>query len=296
MNGIKPSEFTAAPPVRKPLLDALKLVNLKKAVSKVFYFIALVVGMYDTQAQNPTKFTSVNPTGEISKDQLALCQAIYDEAKERDDRLGHKSTFMLSSIAILVPIIISTLVYISTITTLSHQWRLFTLVIATISLIFLFLGFFAAFRSLSVRGYDTLYLQSVIDIPKKEIKHYSADTHGRGLLWCATKYTAMNDHKADFVRASQLFIILSILFLLISSLPLIYTMSPEAKVQRIKGDVNVTSRPLEAMMFDIKNEIRAARIDSEDKAKLEQEISNLNQQTLMMKKDIQSIRKRIGQK
>jgi len=293
---VNPSEFIAAPPAKIPYRDALNFKNLKKAFSKFCYFVVLITGVYDTQAREPTQFKSTNPIGQITKDQLALCQAIYDEAKERDDKLGQKSTFMLSSIAILVPIVISTLIYIGTVATLSSQWRLFTLVIGTISLIFLFLGFLGTFRSLLVRSYDVLYLQSVIEFSKKEIKQYSTDVHGRGLLWCATKCTAMNDHKADFVRAGQLFIVLSILFLLISSLPLIYTMSPELKVQKIRGDVNVTSRSIEAMVLDIRNEIRSARIDSEDKAKLERKINNLNQQMLKIRDDIKAMRKSISQK
>ena len=220
-----------------------------------------------------------------------MCKEIYDEAKARDEKLGQKSTYMLSLVSILIPLIVSALIYIGTVTALSPWCYRVTMVVVTFSLFFLFMAFVAAFRVLFIRSYDTLYVQSVIDLTKKEVKEYSPDSHGRGLLWCAIKLTAMNDHKADFVRASQLFITLSVILLLLSATPLIYTLSPEVRIQKIKGDVQVTSRSIESLLLDIKNEMKSSRSNSVDEAKLQKQIETLNQRMLQMEKGVKDIRK-----
>lgn len=292
MERIKPSEFIAAPPAKMPYKDVFKTRNLRKVFAKVFYFISLIFSVYDTKALDPTEFSSTNPSGEIGEEQLKLCQTIYDESKDRDEKLGQKSTSMLSLVAILVPLIVSALIYIGTVTTLSVWMHRITMVVVTFSLFFLFIAFIASFRALFIRSYDALYVQSVIDVTKKEVKQYSPDTHGRGLLWCATKLTAMNDHKADFVRASQLFITLSVILMLFSATPLIYTLSPEVRVNKIKGDVQVTSHSIESHLVDIKNEIKSTREDSADRAKLKAQIETLNQRILQIEKMLKICEKR----
>ena len=291
MERIKPSEFIAAPPAKKPCKDVLRKENLKKGFEKLLYFIVLVFGVYDSTALNPTELSSTNPSGKIGEEQLKLCKEIYDEAKARDEKLGKKSTSLLSLVAILIPLIVSALIYIGTVTVLSPWCYRITMVVVTFSLFFLLMAFLGAFRVIFIRSYDVLYVQSVIDVIKKEVKQYSSDSHGRGLLWCATKLTAMNDHKADFVRASQLFITLSVILLLLSATPLIYTLSPEAKIQKIKGDVQVTSKSIESLLVDIKNEMKSSRNNSVNEANLQKQIETLSQQMLQMEKDVKDIRK-----
>lgn len=293
MEDIKPSDFIAAPPKKIPYKDVLTLKYLKKALNKFLYLVTLVINVYDTKPLEPTNFTSSHPSGEIKEDQLKLCQSIYDETKERDEKLGQKSAFMLSSIAILIPLMVSALFYTRTVTTLNPLWHKIITMLVTFSIIFIFLGFIAAFRALSIRSYDTLYIQSIIDVPQKVVANYSVDKHARGLLWCATKTTAMNDQKADFVRASQLFITLSMIFLLISSMPIIYAISPETKVQKISGNVQVSSESIEASLVDLKNEIKSSHLNSLDAIKLERKLEISNQQMIKIEKEVKEIREKI---
>jgi hypothetical protein len=293
MEDIKPSDFIAAPPKKIPYKDVLTLKYLQKILNRFLYLVTLIINVYDAKPLDPTSFTSANPAGEIKENQLKLCQSIYDETKERDEKLGQKSAFMLSSIAILIPLTVSALFYTRTVATINPALQKIITVLVTFSIIFIFFGFIAAFRALSIRSYDTLYIQSIIDVPQRVVVNYSVDKHARGLLWCATKITAMNDQKADFVRASQLFIALSMIFLLISSMPIIYAISPETKVQKISGNVQVSSESIKASLVDLKNEIKSSHLNSLDAIKLDGKIDLINRKIIRIENEVDELRKKI---
>lgn len=250
-------DYFSYPPPRIHWKYFLTSECLKRIFSQLWYFITLTLSTYESETETPVEITSANPSGVIDKDQLPICERMYEETIERNDHLTKKATSMLSSVAILVPLAVSALVYLATTANLNIWCYRVTVFIATFSMIFLFLGFFAAFRTLFIKSYASLYLLHIVDIKKKAFKTHSDDLYGRNLLWSASKNTAMNDHKADFIRASQLFITISVFLLLLSTTPLIYTLSPKTRVQKFSGEVQVTSKSLENSLNDIKTEINS---------------------------------------
>ena len=248
-------DYFSYPPQRVRLKHFLTYNNFKRMFSKISYFITLALSPYESEIETPVEITSTNPVGKLCKDHLAICERIYEETVERNDHLIKKATSMLSSIAILVPLVVSAVVYLATTANLDIWCYRFTVFIAMFSIIFLFLGFFSAFRTLFVRQYASIYLHHIIDEKQNKIKDHSDDLYSRNLLWSASKNTAMNDHKADFIRASQLFIAISVFLLILSTAPLFYTLSPKTRVQRIAGDVNISSKGLEKSLTYIARDI-----------------------------------------
>ncbi len=253
--GIEPKKYSATPPQKISLKEVIT-EEIPRMISKISYFFAIMFSAYKPNSVDPKNFTSSSPSGAIQPDQIDLCKQIYAEAIERTEVLDKKAISMLTLISILVPLITSAFVYISTAGSQNGYGHKVIFFAAFMSLLFLLLSFVGIFRVLKVRNYEALYLQSIIDEENDKIFTFSADRYGRGLLWCATKNTAMNDHKADFLRASQLFIFTSVIFLIITAVPFIYSLSPDAKTQKITGEVTVKSATIETQLNKIADELK----------------------------------------
>lgn len=253
-NGIDPKKYAATPPQRVPAKEVITK-EILQMITQASYFVSILFSVYRRDVVDPKSFTLADPSGTIQKDQIELCKQIYDEAIERGEVIDKKAISMLTLISILVPLITSAFVYIGTSLPNGFAHRL-VFAAAFISLLFLLLSFVGIFRVLKVRGFEALHLRAVIDEANGTIFTYTSDRHGRGLLWCATKNTAMNDHKADFLRASQLFIFMSVIFLIITAVPFIYTMSPDSKTQKFSGEVSVKSTTIETQLNKIADELK----------------------------------------
>src|SRR3546814_19558294 len=75
------------------------------------------------------------------------------------------------------------------------------------------IGFLAILRALSVREREELGIDSVV--ASRAFRKANDDFHGRGLLYVYIKQQALNDHVATFIRASQMFLVTSIAFVLL---------------------------------------------------------------------------------
>jgi hypothetical protein len=109
------------------------------------------------------------------------------------------------------------------------------------------LAFIAAMRATGIRTFHSLHLGTVIDEEKRTIKAFDPNIFGRGLLWCAAVNAAVHDHIADFVRASQLFLVWAVILLLISATPVMFALVPKPPVQEIKGAVQIESGALQQL-------------------------------------------------
>lgn len=66
------------------------------------------------------------------------------------------------------------------------------------------LAFIAALRTLAVRGHEEILVGGLVK--DRRVRKYDANFRIRGMLWAAANRQAINDHIADFVRASQMFL------------------------------------------------------------------------------------------
>jgi hypothetical protein len=199
----------------------------------------------------PRDFTATNPEGSLQEEHLKACQLIYDTGEQRRKILEEKSTRTLSLVAALTPLIVSAAVYTGTGNSLAARQRQFILTIDAVAFCFLLLAFIAAVRATGIRTFHSLHIGTVIDEEKGTIKAFSPNIFGRGLLWCAAVNAAVHDHLADFVRASQLFLVWSVILLLISATLVMFTLEPKPPVQEIKGTVQIEPGTLQQLSTSI---------------------------------------------
>jgi hypothetical protein len=192
------------------------------------------------------------PHGQITSDQLPVCQAIAADSKDRLRTLEQKSTTLLSVIAIVAPLTASAAVFIKK-QPLPPWAAAITLVFDFAAAVGLLLAFIAILRALAVRGHQELFLGTVIDPENDTIRTYDPDFGGRGLLWTAANRQATCDHIADFVRAAQVFLVGGVMLTVLAAVPVLAVVGNET--QRIEGRVSLDTATLTALGGQIERAI-----------------------------------------
>jgi len=277
--GAEPTDLVAGRPKKLKYREVFKWSRFRDSIGTFFYLVRLVFSTYDSKPAAPTNFNSSNPAGSITEQQLPICQSIYDEVNARNAALEAKANSMVAVIAILTPLIVSAVVYIQSIKSSTNGFLVLTLV----SLLFLLVALLAAYRTLRVTSHQQMYLDSIIDMKTKEIREFSPNRHGRGLLWCATMNTEAYNLKTDFVRASQIFILISLLLVFCASALLMFSPTPNQIVQ----PSDARNREIAASSSDIAGELKSINTNLSMTAEKLRETNQILSEKAIGKKRIQ---------
>lgn len=190
------------------------------------------------------EITPEDPEGNISEEQLRVCEHIAEREASRTDKLEQKSTVLLSVVAVIAPLVISTLVYLAGRPSLDGPARWLTVGLVLLALLLFLAAFVAGARALAVKGHDELHLQTVIDLERGSIREPDPDFFGRGLLAITSRRQAMNAHLADFVRGAQTFLMTGVALVLLAGLPVLWSEfshrtvrpTPEERVETVLDD------------------------------------------------------------
>ena len=144
-------------------------------------------------------------------------QWIFDQAEERRVNLEQKAQSTFGLMVFLVPLLASLFVFIISRGTTSST-LIVTLVLVSVSAVFLLLGFISAVRAVAVKESETLFLDSVLT-EDGQFRKYSEAFRARGLLYCASMNTATNDHIAQFVKGAHILTAVAVLVLLVAAVP-----------------------------------------------------------------------------
>lgn len=192
-----------------------------------------------------------DPTGEVTDSQVEQCQWIFDQADARRDHLEQKAQATFGLMVFLVPLIASLFVFVIGKGIASSK---FTLAFLLVSALLLILGFISAVRAVAVKESQTLFLDAVID-KEGQLKPANASDRARGLLYCASMNTAMNDHIAQFVKGAHIFTGAAVFALLFAAIPMTVAFSripASSPVQtKIVGTVDVSSADLTSLRADV---------------------------------------------
>ena len=104
---------------------------------------------------------------------------------------------------LLVPLIGSASVFLVKVETSGSASKVIAVGLMVLSVIALFFGFISAIRAIFVGPRETLYIELVINLSDGEFRDYSKAFLARGLLYCTSVNTAMNDHIAQFVKGAH---------------------------------------------------------------------------------------------
>lgn len=199
---------------------------------------------YDQVPQPDRPITPEDPEGQITEEQLRVCKHVAEREASRTDKLEQKSTVLVSVVAVVAPLAISTLVYLAGRPSLDGIARWLTVGLLLLALLLFLASFVAGARALAVKGHDELHLQSVIDLDKESIREFDCDFFGRGLLVTTSRRQALNAHVADFVRGAHMFLMTGVALVLLAGLPVLWSeffrgtdqSTPEERIGTAVGD------------------------------------------------------------
>jgi len=276
------SHFIAKPP--SPVKWNAIPQYLRRMGQSVAYIIWQIVVPFKSRPDEIEPLPEPDPSITVSESHVKQCQWIFDQAESRRVNLEQKAQSTFSLMVFLVPLLASIFVFILSRGTTSRTLFL-TSVLAVISASFLLLGFISAVRAVAVKGGETLFLNSVID-ESGQFRKYSESFHARGLLYCASMNTAMNDHIAQFVKGAHILTAAAVVVLLVAAIPASIALStaPTSPVQtQIVGPVTFSSPELISLSGDVaamKKEIEklsSAKATEGELKLLEQKIQKLDE-------------------
>ena len=287
------SQFIAKPP--KPV----KWDSIPKHVGQMFrrigYIIWQIVVPFNSRPEEIEPFPEPDATFPVSQSHVEQCQWIFDQAEERRVNLEQKAQSTFGLMVFLVPLLASLFVFIISKGTTSST-LVVTLVLVSISAVFLLLGFISAVRAVAVKESETLFLDSVLT-EAGQFRKYSEAFRARGLLYCASMNTATNDHIAQFVKGAHILTAAAVLVLLIAAVPtsIMFLRLPPAPAEtKIVGSVNVSSPELSALRDDIaglKNDIQKlsnSKVSEDGFKLLEDKVGKLDTKLSQLQKAMQT--------
>ena len=153
------------------------------------------------------------PSTEIPKSQLAQCQAIFEETQVRREHIEGKAQWTFAAIAILIPFHASASLFLILELPLEKGIGTILFVLLLFAALFLILSFLSAARALSVQPRQSLFIGAIIQ-DDGTFRKYRRHFHARGLLYCASTNTAMNDHIAQFVKGAHVLMVFAAMLLI----------------------------------------------------------------------------------
>jgi len=245
--------FIAEPP------RSIKPGSLAKHLPQMFLRVRLIVWQILVPFHSRPEEIDPFPesTAEVTDSHVEQCQWMFDQAEKRRLHLEQKAQSTFGLMLFLVPLLASLFVFIISRASATGPMRLKVAIIALliVSAGLLLLGFISAVRAVSVKAFETLFLDSVID-KAGQFREYKKEFRARGLLYCAAMNEAMNDHLAQFVKGAHFLTAAAVSALVLAAVPtsLVFSnLSASPTETKIVGPVDVSSPELIAIRNDVVN-------------------------------------------
>ena len=182
---------------------------LQFIVGFVYILVRPLIPYEATPGQPNGSFVAV--TGKCTKEQLALCQGIFDEGMARRRHVEQKAQWTFTAIAFLLPTLASILFFFlqDARARLVDQSLLLSVIGGSTTL--LILSFVSALRAMAVKHNESLFVHAVIEDDGTKFRSYEIEFHAKGLLLCATRNTTVNDHIAQFVKGAHTLLVVAVI-------------------------------------------------------------------------------------
>lgn len=286
-------------PASQRVTFRLLLQKVGRALHVLRALTCHAIGFFEPMPRAATALTASQPGGAISEEMLEVCQSLASASEARLTKLETKATGLLSLIAVVIPLTASAAVFVR-----QHDIPAIvadvTLALNLIAVFAFLLALLAALRAVAIRGHEALFLDAVIDPKLDRVRNYSADFYGRGLLHEAAVRQAICDHIADFVRASQLFLVLGVLLAASAAIPVLVHIRPETSAT-LHGTVSIekdsllaiseaateATAPLDTQIRRLESEIEALR-NAQPDAKTRRDIERLSKDVERLRQSLQA--------
>jgi hypothetical protein len=257
------SPFLAKPP---KAIEAKSLPEHLKLFGKRFGFLVWQIAVpFKFEPEPIDPFPELNPPDKVAEATVKQCQWIFDQSEQRRNQLEQKAQATFNLMLFLVPLLASTFVFVVGKTSLGYL-RTLTIALVCGAALFVLLGFISAIRAVGVKTSQTLSLTSVLN-DEGRFRSYSEDFQAKGLLYCASMNTAMNDHLAQFVRGAHSMTATAVFLLILAALPTglaARRQSAEPTSTRIVGPIEIAPNAVGPMVTGPCGDTAkvAARIDA----------------------------------
>jgi hypothetical protein len=282
-------QFTAEPPL--PVQRGSMWKHLRQMLLRIRFIVWQILVPFNSRSEEIDPLP--DSTIEVIESHLQQCQWIFDQAEVRRNHLEEKAQSTFGLMIFLVPLLASLFVFIiSRATTSGTAIRRLAVALLVLSAVLLLLGFISAVRAVSVKAGETLFLNSVID-ESGQFREYSRSFHARGLLYCASMNTAMNDHIAQFVKGAHILTAAAVIVLLAAAVPIsvVFSNLPSSPPQtEIVGPVTCSSPELLTLRDDVAKlkkdlaKLSDVKLAAEDLKVVKAEVAKLDSKLREMQK------------
>lgn len=204
------SEFLAQKirSVWSPLLLIKKVLGF---IRELGWILLQPLIAYESRSRGPCKALP-EETEEIADEQLALCQAIFDQSEARGVHIEQKAQWIFTAMAFLMPVLASIFLFLIRDPAFREEDYHVSLMFLFLSACLLVLSIISVLRAIAIRGREYLGIHAVIKEEDGTFLKYDKHFHAQGLLYCATMNTATNDHIAQFVKGAHWLLALAVIF------------------------------------------------------------------------------------
>lgn len=207
-------DYLSKPPHRMAFSLRAYIDAAKKSIATFFVLLRHTLSAYGKTPSPNKPITSNSPKGTIRPKLLQRIEQLWGAARVRSEHLEQKSTATLSGLGITAPIVIALSAFIVKEPSISAWIRYASLFLVVLAIASMAMGFLAILRAMSIREREELGIDSIV--ASETFRKATDDFHGRGLLYVYAKQQAINDHIADFIRASQMFLAIAVALVLLA--------------------------------------------------------------------------------
>ena len=281
-------------PLIRPL-DRCRICQRIRVIAQRFFGLVYILELLRPYELSPGKPDKELPekVGDIADEQLAQCQAIFDDSMARRAHIEQKAQWTFTAIAFLVPALASVLVFLIREPVFSGGASSPSLVILSVSGLLLILSFISALRGIAIRPHESLYIHSVIDEEYGGFLKYKKEFHAQGLLSCAIMNTSMNDHIAEFVKGAHNLLAFAVLGFTLGVIVTGCQMSaptvPPSKAD-IVGAVSLSSNVLSELRDDFHEMLAADRAAT---ASTENQMELLSDRVVTLEAEVNALRNQV---
>ena len=256
------------PPTPSRLIKALA-----KHVVRFLYILCQPLIPFESAPQEP-QIPLPEEAGNLTDEQLAQCQAIFDQCEARCARIEQKAQWTFTVFAFLIPALASILVFLIRDPAFRAANHPLPLILLSVSGCLLILSFLSAARAIAVHPRQFLHIHAVINTENGAFLEYKKESYAQGLLYCATMNTATNDHIAQFVKGAQFLMVSAVLVfvsgVIATGFNMTAHMAPPIEAEGF-GAVSLPPDVLSGLQSDIREAAsadRAAAANTENQLKL----------------------------
>lgn len=191
-------------------------IKLKSILKTACYLFSHTLALHESETGQKDVISTTNPEGKFDSEHLHFAESALERANTRNTAVERKATILLATLGVLSPLLFSIVQLPAQVTAYSTALTYFFITCFSVAGLFILLSFIACFKALNFHQYRVVGINFLLE--DNAVKPISTDHLVRAKLYEAAEKNAVTDHISDFVRASQMFLMIGAILIIIGSL------------------------------------------------------------------------------